>query len=92
MVRDDREASRFVLEEDGETAELRYGTEPGRIVLEHTEVPDALGGRGIGGRLVRAAVARARDEGLTIVPHCPFTQSWLRDHPGEVDGIEIDWS
>jgi len=82
---------RFVIEEDGHTAELVYHLNGTRFVLIHTEVPDELGGRGIGGRLVQAALDRARREGLTIVPKCPFARSWLEQHPGATDGIAIDW-
>src|SRR3954471_1796616 len=89
-VRDDAEASRFVIERDGVTAELVYATEPGRLILVHTGVPQALEGRGVGGTLVRAAVARARKEHLTIVPWCPFARRWLTDHPEAAEGIEID--
>lgn len=90
-VRDDRDGGRFVLEEHGSTAELVYWREPGRLILIHTEVPDALGGRGIGGRLVLAALAKAKAEKLTIVPWCPFARKWLTDHPDAVDGIDVDW-
>src|SRR4051794_7500207 len=82
-VRHDAGASRFVLEEDGIEAELLYRTRADRLILIHTEVPEALGGRGIGARLVRAAVAYARAEQLTIVPWCPFARRWLADHPHE---------
>ncbi len=92
-MRDDRAARRFVVEEDGETAELDYDdTEPGRMILVHTEVPDALGGRGIGGRLVRAAVERAAAEGLTVVPWCPFARRWLDDHPDVAAAVTVDRS
>jgi uncharacterized protein len=91
-VRDDIQASRLVVEEDGLEAELIYQQRPGRLILIHTEVPDALGGRGIGGRLVRAAVARARAEHLTLVPWCPFARRWLTDHPDEADDVRIDWA
>ena len=90
-VRDDPAAHRFVLEEDGKHAELLYRKRAGRLILTHTEVPEALGGRGIGGGLVRAAVALARAEDLTIVPWCPFARRWLTDHAGETDGVSIDW-
>jgi uncharacterized protein len=90
-VRDDAEAGRLVIEEDGLEAELFYRQRAGRLVLIHTEVPDALGGHGIGGRLVRAAVARARAEDLTLVPWCPFARQWLTDHPDEAEDVSIDW-
>jgi predicted GNAT family acetyltransferase len=91
-IRDVADQNRFVLDEAGVEAELVYRTEPGRLILVHTGVPDALGGRGIGSRLVRAAVARAHDEELTIVPWCPFARRWLQDHPDEATGVAIDWA
>ena len=90
-VRDDTTASRFVIAEDGVEAELLYRKLAGRLILIHTGVPDALGGRGIGGRLIRAAIADARAEHLTIVPWCPFARRWLADHPDEFAAVSIDW-
>ena len=80
-VRDDREASRLVLDVDGVVAWLAYRVDRGRLVLEHTEVPDALAGRGIGSRLVEAGVQRAREEELRLRSECPFATAWLRRHP-----------
>jgi len=91
VVRDDVARKRFVVEQRDATAELAYDMEPGRLLLVHTEVPAALGGRGVGGRLVRAAVDRARDGRLTIVPWCPFARRWLREHPDALTDVSIDW-
>ena len=90
-VRDDKPHHRFVLEQDGHLAQLVYEIKGSALYLLHTEVPDALGGHGIGGQLVRAAVERARDEGLTTIPWCPFARRWLREHPEVADTITIDW-
>lgn len=90
-VRDDRPGQRFVLEEHGGAGELAYEVEDGRLLLLHTEVDDALRGHGAGGRLVRAAVARAADDGLTVVPWCPYARRWLREHPDVADTVTIDW-
>ena len=90
-VIDQVENERFVIEEDGDTAELVYHLNGKRLVLIHTEVPDALGGHGMGGQLVQAALDRARREGLTVVPKCPFARSWLEQHPDAADGITIAW-
>jgi uncharacterized protein len=83
--------SRYTYHEDGRTAELIYRRNGDRLVLLHTGVPDELGGRGIGGRLVRAAIGRAAAEHLTIVPVCPFVRRWLKEHPDEAGGVEVDW-
>ena len=90
-VRNDIAGSRFVINEQGVEAELVYRQRARRLVLIHTEVPDALGGRGIGGRLVRAALDYARGEQLTVVPWCPFARRWLAEHAAETDGVSIDW-
>lgn len=90
-VRDVPGEHRFVLDQDGALAELIYDTEPGRLILVHTAVPDALGGRGGGGRLVRAAVDRAAAEHLTVLPWCPFARRWLRVHPDAAATVTIDW-
>lgn len=91
-VVDDRDGGRFVYVEDGVEAELLYRARDGRLILVHTEVPDELGGRGIGGRLVRTAVERAARTGETIAPWCPYARRWLEKHPDETAGVTIDWS
>jgi uncharacterized protein len=90
-VRDDRPGQRFVLEQTGGEGELTYEVEGGRLFLLHTEVDDTLRGRGAGGRLVRAAVARASDDGLTVVPRCPYARRWLREHPDVAETVTVDW-
>jgi predicted GNAT family acetyltransferase len=90
-VRHDTGANRFVIEDGGVEAELLYRKRAGRMILIHTEVPDVLARRGIGGRLVGAALADARAEHLTIVPWCPFARRWIADHPSEAKDVSIDW-
>jgi predicted GNAT family acetyltransferase len=86
------EESRYVVRLNGVEAELVYQLHGDRFVLVHTGVPEELGGRGIGGRLVATALERARAEHLTVVPWCPFATRWLRDHPDATAGVAIDWS
>jgi uncharacterized protein len=90
-VIDNTDASRFELRADGWLAELLYRIRGGRLVLIHTEVPFELEGRGIGGRLVSAAVDRAAREGPTLVPLCPFARGWLERHPEAASRAVIDW-
>ena len=92
LVEDRRDENRFVLQDGDTIAELTYHQNGKRFVLIHTGVPDEMGGRGIGGQLVRAALARAVDEGLTIVPNCPFAREWLEKHPDVAAGVSIDWT
>lgn len=90
-VLEDRAGSRFVVQQDDSVAELVYKIDGDRIVLEHTGVPESMGGRGIGGLLVQAAVNKAAEDRLTVVPWCPFTRRWLRDHPDSAATVTIDW-
>jgi predicted GNAT family acetyltransferase len=80
-----------VLEQDGGAGELVYDVEDGHLILWHTEVDGSLRGQGTGGRLVRAALARATSDGLTVVPLCPYARRWLREHPDVADTVTIDW-
>jgi uncharacterized protein len=90
-VIDNTDASRFELRADGQLAELVYRIRGDRLVLVHTEVPVELEGRGIGGRLVTAALDRAAREGLTLVPLCPFARGWLERHPEAASKVVIEW-
>ena len=90
-IRLDEGARRFIASSGSSTAFLQYRLRAGRFVIVHTEVPLTLGGRGLAGRLVRAAVAHARNRGDTVVPWCPFARSWLRSHPDVAGIVAIDW-
>jgi predicted GNAT family acetyltransferase len=89
---ENREAEhRFVLTIEGHEAELVYERTPERLVLVHTEVPDELEGRGIGGVLVRTALEVAARENLVVVPRCQFARRWLKRHPEVAELVEIEW-
>jgi predicted GNAT family acetyltransferase len=90
-VTDNTAQPRFELRVGDALAELIYRRRADRLILVHTEVPDELGGRGIGGQLVQAALAKAAAEDLTVVPLCPFARSWLERHRDAANGIRIDW-
>jgi len=89
-VVDETRNNRFVLEPDN-GAELQYRLKGNRFLLVHTEVPEALRGRGIGDRLVRTAVERAAAEAMSVVPLCPYARRWLEAHPDVAATVAIDW-
>jgi uncharacterized protein len=91
QVSDNQAESRFELPVDGQVAELMYRRNGMRLVLVHTEVPEQLEGRGLGGELVAAALDRAAQEGMTVVPSCPFARAWLERHPDAASRTTIDW-
>lgn len=84
-VRDNPQRARFEAEVDGHVAVAEYELSPGVITFTHTVVPEALGGRGVGSALVRAALASARARGLKVVPKCEFFAAWFSRHPEDQD-------
>ena len=81
-VRDNREASRFEIATDSGVAFLDYVRKPDSMVLLHTEVPEALRGKGLAHALAAAGLDTARREGLRIVAQCPFVRKYLRERAG----------
>jgi predicted GNAT family acetyltransferase len=86
---DNTALSRFETTVDGHLAELVYERHGDQLVLLHTEVPEALGGQGIGGLLVRAALEAAKRDGSAIVAECNFARTWLSKHPDETTGVRL---
>jgi predicted GNAT family acetyltransferase len=83
-------ARRFETTIDGHLAELTYQRHGERLLLMHTEVPSELEGMGVGGALVSAAVELAAENGLTVVPRCPFARGWLERHPDVAKTVSIE--
>ncbi|RIK98184.1 MAG: N-acetyltransferase [Proteobacteria bacterium] len=84
-VRDNPDEHRFELSVDGHVAAAYYKRTPGVITFVHTEVPDALAGRGVGSKLVRGALDAVRAEGLKVVPRCLFVKAFIDKHQDYAD-------
>ena len=81
-IRHDAQQQRFDTEADGHAAHLEYRRHGDVLTITHTEVPEAIGGRGIAARLVQAVVDFAQARGLKIDPRCAYAEAWMRRHPG----------
>ena len=79
-VRDNTAKQRYEVQADGQVAVLEYQRKDGRILLTHTEVPPALEGRGIAGKLARNALEAARADGVEVVPLCTYVAAYIRRH------------
>lgn len=79
---------RFATEVDGHEAELLYRRDGKRLTIDHTGVPEAIGGRGIAGELVKAALDYARAEGLRVVPACSYSAAYIQHHPEYADLVD----
>jgi hypothetical protein len=73
---------RWTVTVDGHEAEMTYSrASPVLIIIDHTGVPDALRGRGVGQALLLRGVEDARREGFKIIPLCPFAKTQFERHP-----------
>lgn len=80
-ITDNVAASRFELAVGDEIAMAYYRNEDGRVVLTHTEVPQALSGQGVGTRLARGVFETLRQRQARIIAKCPFMAAFAAKHP-----------
>jgi uncharacterized protein len=66
----------FEAVEDGKQAGKMTYTWAGdsKFIIDHTEVNEEFNGKGVGKKLVMAAVEYARTNNLKIIPLCPFAK------------------
>ena len=88
QISHDAASHRFTTQADGHEAELVYRLRDQSMVIEHTGVPQAIGGRGIAGDLVRTALDYARGEGLRVVPACSYSAEFVNRHPEYADLVD----
>lgn len=79
------ERGRFQAQVDGHLCVADYRRDGDRMLMTHTEVHPELQGRGVAAQLVRAALAHARAQRLTIVPLCSYVRAYVRRHPEHQD-------
>jgi predicted GNAT family acetyltransferase len=85
VVHDTRDL-RFRIELAAGTAELAYVPLSDSVLdLYSTWVPPEARGRRVADRLVRAALAHARERGLRVVPSCWYVRRWMEAHPEHAD-------
>ncbi|MDX3929181.1 MAG: GNAT family N-acetyltransferase [Shinella sp.] len=66
---------------EGHEAEMTYSrASPRLIIIDHTGVPDALRGKGVGQALAAHAIDEARAGGWKIMPLCPFFRAQAMRH------------
>jgi predicted GNAT family acetyltransferase len=79
----------WVRAADGSEAEMTFTkTGSSMIIIDHTLVPDAFRGQGVGLKLVERGVADARAAGKKIIPLCPFAAAQFRRHPEWADVLK----
>jgi predicted GNAT family acetyltransferase len=87
-IRDDRDAHRYRLDIEGQTAVVIYNEVAGGLLITETLVPKNLEGRGIASRMARHVLTEARMRGLRILPTCPFFAGFVQKHPEYADVVD----
>jgi len=80
-IRHEPAQQRFSTSVDGHEAELLYELRDGVVRIVHTGVPQAIGGRGVAGALVRKALDFARSQGYKVRPDCAYAAQYFQRHP-----------
>lgn len=72
---------RFEILEDSYLCTLEYQLRDNTFTITHTVVPRAVGGKGIAGELVKAALNYAREQQLRVIPQCSYAAVYVQRHP-----------
>lgn len=79
---------RYIARLEGAQAEMTFSrASPTLVIIDHTGVPDALRGKGVGQALALHAVEAARAGGWKIIPLCPFFKAQAQRNPDWRDVI-----
>ncbi len=81
VIEHEAHAHRFATVVDSRRAVLEYVLADNVMTITHTEVPPAIGGRGIAAELMRAALNVAHAAGWAVNPACSYAAAYMRRHP-----------
>lgn len=89
VLEDAGSKGRYVYRDGSDEAEMTYSKAgEGIVIIDHTGVPDAFRGKGVGAALVARAVADFRAQGKKVMPLCPFAAAQFRRHPEWADLLQ----
>ncbi len=72
---------RFEIEQDGHVAYLEYNLAGKVLQLIHSEVPQALRGRGLASELAKSALDWAREHAVKVDVICTSVAAYIEKHP-----------
>jgi predicted GNAT family acetyltransferase len=84
-VHDNPALHRFEMDTEAGPAIVSYRRDGKVLKLIHTEVPEAMAGKGVGSRLAQGVLNLIRANGDTIVPLCDFMRGYIGRHPEYAD-------
>jgi predicted GNAT family acetyltransferase len=79
-INHDIERQKFYVVVDNLESHLEYVKIDNVLNFNHTYVPDALRGRGIAGKIVKAALTYADENNLKIIPSCSYVSAYIQRH------------
>jgi predicted GNAT family acetyltransferase len=81
VITDNTEQHRYEIRVDGELAGfVQYRRRTGLIALIHTEIDQRFEGRGLASQLIAGVLDEARAAGVSVLPFCPFVNSYIERH------------
>ena len=80
-INDNPEKNRFELVAGEDVAFIDYERNGDVIRYIHTEVPKALGGKGIAKKLAFAVLEYAVANNLQVEAECPVVHKYAKEHP-----------
>lgn len=90
-VQNDQDAGQYELLADGvQLGVAQYQASPSAVAFVHTEIAPAVGGQGLGGVLVKAALDDVRERGLAALPYCTFVRHYIETHPEYLDLVPVE--
>lgn len=88
-VEEEASRGRIVAKLDGHEAELTFSKAgKDRIIADHTGVPRAIGGKGVGTALVERLHQYALDNDVKVIATCPFVKAKMAKHPEWQDVLD----
>jgi predicted GNAT family acetyltransferase len=83
----------FFIETNGtRVAEMEIAIQAKNLIVYHTEVADALQGKGIASKLLAKMVSYARENNLKVVPLCAYVLAQFKRHPDQYKDIwNTEW-
>jgi predicted GNAT family acetyltransferase len=85
---DDTGKGAFFIEEGGKrVAEMVISISGNNLTVYHTEVSEALKGKGVSTMLLETMVKYVRDNNLKVIPLCPYVNVQFKRHHEKYDDI-----
>ena len=73
--------NQFELKIDGQTVIIAFKERSKKIWLIHTEVPEALQGKGAATAIIEKTLQYIEDNGYKLIPLCVLVAAYLKRHP-----------